>query len=79
MGLPKYRRAWAGLAALGFLGFSLPRFVPEQFQSWCLNLGGIFLVIAMAFLVAGMVAERREADREAKGNGSSNQKVDPIN
>lgn len=73
LGMPKYREVWSSLTALGFLSFGIQKIVPEESQFLCFNLGATALAVAMGFLVAGMVAERRENGTEEKGKRPSSQ------
>jgi len=61
-GIPRYSKAWSILAALGFLVFMIQtRFGPQDKQ-WLAVSGGLCLAAAMTVVVAGMIAERKQAD-----------------
>jgi len=77
-GLPKYTRAWAGFAALFFLGSLIQHRVPAPFDGWCLMTSMVCLTLALVFFVIGMVAERRSGETRRRVNEPSNNSSEAI-
>ena len=75
LGLPKYRKTWSSLAALGFGIFAISGYVGSSISRSLLPLGGLVLAAAMSVMVAGMVAERRDWEQQHQESGESHNHV----
>jgi len=63
-GLPKYRGTWSGLYALGLgLVWLAHQFNPPA-AVWITMLGFLTIAAGMSVFVAGMIAERRDWERQ---------------
>jgi len=62
LGMPRYRRTWSGLFALG-LGLGL--FYGHMGRAeWISELAGVVIAASMCALLAGLIAERKASERQ---------------
>ena len=76
--MPKYRRAWSGLVALGLgLAWLFPHSV-QAASGWVSELSLVLVAAGMSVLVAGMIAERREWESKNKSESNHGRKSQAI-
>jgi len=63
-GMPKFQRTWSGLHALGLGLVWVAHHVGPGALGWISALGGFIVAAGMSVFVAGMIAERRDWERQ---------------
>ena len=64
LGLPKFANWWSLLFAFGWLAFLVSPYVVPAAQDTVEYIGVLAMVAGLAVGLAGMIAERKEANRE---------------
>ena len=74
-GMPKYHRAWSGLYALGLALVWLAHHVGAAASGWISILGFLIVAGGMSVFVAGMIAERRDWERQREKSDENHSHV----
>ena len=72
-GIPKYQRTWSGLLVLGLGLLWLARYVGAAASASLPTLGVLIIAAGMSAFVAGMIAERRDWERQQEKSDDESQ------
>jgi len=72
-GIPKCQRTWSGLLVLGLVLLWLARYVGAAASASLLTFGVLIIAAGMSAFVAGMIAERRDWERQQEKSDDESQ------
>ena len=72
-GIPKCQRTWSGLLVLGLVLLWLARYVGAAASASLLTFGVLIIAAGMSAFVAGMIAERRDCERQQEKSDDESQ------